>query len=161
MKLYTRLALGGAALLAALAACEDNPFVVGNYGVDGRWTGSALAGADPDTVRFYFDLSLDQNRGSLSGDGEIRAGTDTIPVDVDGTWTAGNGSVTVRLTMGSSSVAPLSFSGGFDVDTVARVAPDTGRVVQLDRDTLVGTLTGSGMPTTPPVKLWLGRTAED
>jgi hypothetical protein len=158
-KLYTRLALGGAALAAALAACEDNPFIVGPYGVAGHWVGSGLAGSAADTVRFHFDLTLAQDRGALSGSGEIRGGTATIPVEVDGAWTAAGGepNANVVLLMSSDGVAPLRFNGTFDVDSVARTLPETGFVLHTDTDTLVGTLTGSSLDN---VHVVLGRAGD-
>jgi hypothetical protein len=156
MKLYTRLAIAGAALLAVVAACDDNPFIIGDFGVAGRWTGSTRVGNGADSVRFSFDLTLEQDRGDVSGEGEIRGGTAVLPVDVDGTWAATGSQVNVRLEMSSEQIAPLTFTGVFDTDSVPRMPPDSGKVLVTDTDTLVGTLKGSSLD---GVKLSLGRAA--
>ena len=154
MKLSTRLAAAAAALVLTIAACEDNPFITGAFAVDGTWRGSLLAGSAADTSRIAFDLELTQDRDRLSGSGSVATAADTFPVEVAGTWAGAGNSASVTLVLSSAEVAPLNFSGTFDVDTVSLPAPDTTRVVRADPDTLVGTLTGSALT---GYKLTLGR----
>lgn len=141
------------ALLGVLIACNDNPFLPGSFAVDGRWTGSVLAGSDDDTVRFHFDLDLTQDENDLSGTGEVRTGTATFPVEVEGTWEYPS----VDLVLRSDTTAPLRFDGAFDVDTVPRPAPDSVSDVVTRSDTIAGTLSGSGLE---GLRLEIGRAAE-
>jgi hypothetical protein len=155
MKASIGAAVLATAALGVIAAC-GNPFVTGDFGVNGDWAGSARAGSGADTVRFFFDLSLTQDRGALSGSGEVRGGTATIPVELTGSWQATGSQVNVGITMHNEEIAPLTFVGVFDVDTIPRPAPDSAKDIVADPDTLVGTVTGSGFTSLP---LRLGRSA--
>jgi hypothetical protein len=147
-KRYLWLGVAGGALLSMAMACSENPLIIGRFGVDGGWSGSALAGSGADTVRFTFDLSLEQNEGHVSGTGQVHGGNATLPLEVEGTWTASSGRASVGLVMGSDSVAPVTFAGQFVVHTTAGVSV-------LDPDSLEGTLTGSALT---GAHLRLGRT---
>ena len=149
MKLSIRIAAAGLALTGALLACDDNPFIAGVFAVDGRWTGSALAGSGEDTVRFHFDLTLEQDRNDVTGSGEVRTTTATFPVEVDGRWDYPS----VDLVLRSESTAPLTFTATFDQDTLPTEPPT---VTPLQSDTLVGTLHGSGLE---GLRLEIGRTS--
>jgi hypothetical protein len=144
IKLY--LGLACAAGLVAAAACEDNPFIVGRFGVAGGWAGSSLGGTAPDTVRFHFEMELEQDRTQLSGTATVSTATAEFPLRVTGTWAATSSpqaDITLELT--SDETETLRYVAKFDTDSVPATAPATGMVQVTDTDTLVGVLHGSGL----------------
>lgn len=136
---------------ALLAACNDNPFLAGNFAVDGPWAGRATVVAGADTTRFEFRMELEQDRNDVTGTGVIQTAQGTFPVEIDGRWDYPS----VDLTFRSQETAPLVFDAAFDVDTVPRTPSGVDIVVR--PDTLQGVLTGSGLTGVP---LAIGR-AED
>jgi len=156
----TKLCLAAAAAFLLMAACEDNPFIVGSFGVQGGWAGFARAAvSEADSLRFDFELELSQDRENISGSATVSTPTAEFPLDVRGTWSGSSSSrIDVTLVMTSPETAPLTFNGQFQVDTIPREAPETGNRLVTDPDTLVGTLSGSGLN---GVRLLLGRTSAD
>lgn len=160
MRIKHYLGMGGAAFLLAVAACEDNPFIVGRFGVAGGWAGATRVSAGAaDSIQFNFELELEQDREDISGSATVTTTTAEFPLAVRGTWAATSSpQVNLTLVMSSESTDPLRFDAQFDVDSIPRQSPLTGVDVVTDTDTLVGTLHGSGLE---GVKLRLGRTSTD
>lgn len=120
------LLLAGAAVL--LAACGGDELDVGSFAVDGRWAGTVRlpvpATEDPaDSARYAFVLDLRQSERDVSGSGEIRTEAESVEVRVDGRWEYPR----VNLLFSAPEFASVAFQSSFAT-----------------RDTLKGTVTGSG-----------------
>jgi hypothetical protein len=116
-------AIAAAALAGAAGACKQ-PLDVGNFSVAGTWVGRATKTVGTDSVGYTFTLDLKQDQASISGSGTIAADSGSADTKVSGTWAYP--AVTLQLT--SSGFAPLGFASQFAT-----------------RDSLKGTLTGSGL----------------
>jgi hypothetical protein len=92
-------------------------------------------------VRYTIALSLTQDETDIGGTGELRAASQTVPLEVDGDWDFPS----VTFTLRGPGIVPIQFTGAWDRDTLAPVPPETaGRVVTAS-DSIVGTLSGSGI----------------
>jgi hypothetical protein len=113
------------AFLAVLAACGRDVVLPGDFDMTGRWT----AVHDP----YSWALTLRQEGETVRGTGELRVPTDTLEVDVLGTWTvSAAGPPEVDLRFRAPGFADTHFAGRF-------VAADTVRG---------NILAGSGFPPT-------------
>ncbi len=128
----------------AFAACEGNSFDAGEFSVEGDWLGrvETPVGTPPnDTVRYEIALSLTQDETTIGGTGELRAESDTVPLQVEGDWDYPS----VTLTIRGAGIIPLQFSGAWDTDTLPAVPPATLGQVVTRNDSIIGTLNGSGL----------------
>jgi hypothetical protein len=130
------LLLAGIFAALAAAACGGEQLDVGRFAVDGRWAGTArlpiTATENPaDSARYDFLLDLEQSERDISGDGEVSTDAESLDIDVRGRWDYP--SVDMIFT------APEFASVAFDATYGA------------NRDTIRGTITGSGFAATPLV----------
>lgn len=142
-----RVLIAAASAAALLAACEGESFDAGEFSVSGEWLGEgqALVGTAPNqtTVTWEIALDLEQTEEEINGTGELRSNGQMVPLQVRGDWSYPS----VELDFGGGAVVPFTFQSRFDVDTLAPIPPDTARLIVNDPDSLVGTLSGSGFPT--------------
>ena len=134
-----RITARSAVLALLLAACGGDEFDPGEYDVTGRWTGTALQG---DSL-LQFDLRLSQEAEDISGDGEVRAGGQTVDVTVRGDF----GFPQVDLTLSAPGFVPLTFDAQFRRDTVAPAKDNKPAVLTENRNFIVGTFTTSALET--------------
>jgi hypothetical protein len=137
MEMRMRFSAISAALVLLLAACGGDEFDPGEYDVTGRWTGTALQG---DSL-LEFDLRLSQTEEDISGDGEVRAGGETVDVTVRGDF----GFPQVDLTLSAPGFVPLTFDAQFRRDTVAPAEGTRPAVLTENRNFIVGTFTNSAL----------------
>lgn len=121
------------ALLLLLAACGGEDFDAGRYDVTGRWTGTALA----DSLRL--ELELRQEAEEIRGSGTLRAGGETVAVQVAGEFAFPG----VDLVLSAPGFVPVVFDAGFASDTVTPAQGTTPAVLRESRSRIAGTLQGS------------------
>ena len=144
MRARTFLAALTLACAAALPACDGNSFDAGEYDVEGDWAGTVetpVGTPVTDTVRYTIALSLTQEETFIGGTGELRAESQTVPLEVDGDWDFPS----VTFTLRGPGIVPIEFTGSWDRDTLPPIAPDTARRVVIASDSIIGTLSGSGI----------------
>jgi hypothetical protein len=129
------LLLAGIFAALAAAACGGEQLDVGSFDVDGRWAGTArlpvTATENPaDSARYNFVLNLEQSERDISGDGTISTEAESLDIDVRGRWDYPN----VDMIFTAPEFASVAFDAAFAT-----------------RDTLRGTITGSGFAATPLV----------
>jgi|GEM_PF-1909046 len=129
------LLLAGMAAALAAAACGGEQLDIGNFAVDGQWAGTVrlpvTATEDPaDSARYDFTLDLDQSERDISGDGEVSTAAESLDIDVRGRWEYPD----VDLLFTAPEFASVAFDAAFAT-----------------RDTLKGTITGSGFAAAPLV----------
>ena len=123
----TLLLAGAAAVL--LAACGGSDLDIGVFSVEGTWAGTVRlpvpATEDPaDSAQYVFVLELDQSERDVSGSGEVQTDAESLDIDVDGQWDYPD----VGLLFTAPEFDAVVYQSRFGAT----------------RDTLKGTLTGSG-----------------
>lgn len=136
-----RYPLASAALLLLLAACGGEDFDAGQYDVTGRWTGSAVA----DSTRYELDLELRQEAEEIRGDGTLRAGGETVKVEVTGDFAFPS----VDLVLSAPGFVPAVFDAAFALDTLKQAEGTTPAVTRESRSRIAGTLRESELRGTP------------
>ena len=136
-----RYPLASVALLLLLAACEGEDFDAGQYDVTGRWTGSAVA----DSTRYELDLDLRQEAEDIRGSGTLRAGGETVDVEVDGEFAFPS----VDLVLSAPGFVPAVFDAAFALDTIQPAQGTTAAVTRESRSRITGTLRESELRNTP------------
>jgi hypothetical protein len=129
------LLLAGMAAALAAAACGGDQLDIGIFAVDGRWAGTVrlpvTATEDPaDSARYDVLLDLEQSERDVSGDGTISTGGESLDIDVRGRWAYPD----VDMVFSAPEFVSVAFDAAFAT-----------------RDTLRGTVTGSGFTGAPLV----------
>ncbi|CAA9343100.1 MAG: hypothetical protein AVDCRST_MAG68-3146 [uncultured Gemmatimonadetes bacterium] len=132
-----------AALLLLVAACGGEDFDAGRYDVTDRWTGSAVA----DSTRYEVELELRQEAEEIRGSGTLRAGGETVSVEVSGEFAFPS----VDLVLSAPGFVPAVFDAAFVLDTIQPAVGTTPAVTRESRSRIAGTLRESelrGIPLT-------------
>lgn len=121
--------VAAAALIAGAVACDKGSLELGSYDTTGVWRGTAKVNSGADTLRYDFTFDLDQSGRGIGGTAKVVAHNDTLPGDsvstgVNGRWDY----PAVTLDLSAPGYDVVRFSAQF-----------------VTRDTLSGTLAGSGL----------------